>query len=263
MKKRLAMIVTMLVVTVSMAACGGKKDTTADKESVINTEATEEVAETEEPATEELEAATETEEPETEAVAEQKTTGKLESNTSSAENTAAQPSDNNTSKSNKSNSNSGNKASAGSTASAGTTTSNSSGTTGSNNSNTNASNNNATPAHVHTAHVHTWVLHEGSGHYETQVVKEAWDEPVYETQARSICNQCGADITDNIDEHFMYAINNGLDCGGWHIEYIKTQTGVQHHDAETKQVYVQDVAPYAQCSGCGEIGPVGSGISIN
>ena len=263
MKKRLAMIVAMLMVTVSMAACGGKKDTTADKETVINTEATEEVAETEEPETEELEAATETEEPETEAVAEQETTGKLESNTSSAENTAAQPSDNNTSKSNKSNSNSGNKASAGSTASAGTTTSNSSGTTGSSNSNTdnsntNASNNNAAPAHVH-----TWVLHEGSGHYETQVIKEAWDEPVYETQARSICNQCGADITDNIDEHFMYAINNGLDCGGWHIEYIKTQTGVQHHDAETKQVYVQDVAPYAQCSGCGEIGPVGSGISIN
>lgn len=263
MKKRLAMIVTMLMVTVSMAACGGKKDTTADKESVINTEATEEVAETEEPATEELEAATETEEPETEAVAEQETTGKLESNTSSAENTAAQPSDNNTSKSNKSNSNSGNKASAGSTASAGTTTSSSSGTTGSSNSNTdnsntNASNNNAAPAHEH-----KWVLHEGSGHYETQVVKEAWDEPIYETQARSICNQCGADITDNIDEHFMYAINNGLDCGGWHVEYIKTQTGVQHHDAETKQVYVQDVAPYAQCSGCGEIGPVGSGISIN
>ena len=258
MKKRLAMIVTMLMVTVSMAACGGKKDTTADKKSVINTEDTEAVAETEEPETEELEAATETEEPETEAVAEQETTGKLESNTSSAENTAAQPSDNNTSKSNKSNSNSGNKASAGSTASAGTTTSNAGGTTGNNNSNTNASNNNATPAHVH-----TWVLHEGSGHYETQVVKEAWDEPVYETQARSICNQCGADITDNIDEHFMYAINNGLDCGGWHIEYIKTQTGVQHHDAETKQVYVQDVAPYAQCSGCGEIGPVGSGISIN
>ncbi len=101
MKKRLAMIVTMLMVTVSMAACGGKKDTTADKESVINTEATEEVAETEEPETEEVEAATETEEPETEAAAEQETTGKLESNTSSAENTAAQPSDNNTSKSNK------------------------------------------------------------------------------------------------------------------------------------------------------------------
>lgn len=261
MKKRLAMIVTMLMVTVSMAACGGKKDTTADKESVINTEATEEVAETEEPATEELEAATETEEPETEAVAEQKTTGKLESNTSSAENTAAQPSDNNTSKSNKSNSNSGNKASAGSTASAGTTTSNSSGTTGSSNSNTdnsntNASNNNAAPAHEH-----KWVLHEGSGHYETQVVKEAWDEPVYEMQARDICNQCGAELTaDNIDAHYKKNIDT---CWSWRTEYVQVQTGTVHHDAETKQVWVQDVAPYAQCSGCGEIGPVGSGISIN
>ena len=256
MKKRLAMIVTMLMVTVSMAACGGKKDTTADKESVINTEATEAVAETEEPATEELEAATETEEPETEAVAEQETTGKLESNTSSAENTAAQPSDNNTSKSNKSNSNSGNKASAGSTASAGTTTSNSSGTTGSSNSNTNASNNNAAPAHEH-----KWVLHEGSGHYETQVVKEAWDEPVYETQAKTICNQCGADITGIIDQH---AQESGYTCGrSYRIDYVQVQTGTVHHDAETKQVWVQDVAPYAQCSGCGEIGPVGSGISIN
>lgn len=257
MKKRLAMIVTMLMVTVSMAACGGKKDTTADKESVINTEATEEVAETEEPATEELEAATETEEPETEAVAEQETTGKLESNTSSAENTAAQPSDNNTSKSNKSNSNSGNKASAGSTASAGTTTSNSSGTTGSSNSNTNASNNNAAPAHEH-----KWVLHEGSGHYETQVVKEAWDEPVYEEQCKTICNQCGADITgeSNIISHIKSS--NGA-CYAYHTEYVQIQTGTVHHDAETKQVWVQDVAPYAQCSGCGEIGPVGSGISIN
>lgn len=263
MKKRLAMIVTMLMVTVSMAACGGKKDTTADKESVINTEATEEVAETEEPATEELEAATETEEPETEAVAEQETTGKLESNTSSAENTAAQPSDNNTSKSNKSNSNSGNKASAGSTASAGTTTSNSSGTTGSSNSNTdnsntNASNNNAAPAHEH-----KWVLHEGSGHYETQVVKEAWDEPVYEMQCRSICSDCGADITGDPWGH-IDTYHTDPDCkGGYYADYVKVQTGTVHHDAETKQVWVQDVAPYAQCSGCGEIGPVGSGISIN
>lgn len=253
MKKRLAMIVTMLMVTVSMAACGGKKDTTADKKSVINTEDTEEVAETEEPETEELEAATETEEPETEAVAEQETTGKLESNTSSAENTAAQPSDNNTSKSNKSNSNSGNKASAGSTASAGTTTSNAGGTTG-NSNNTNTSDNSAVPAHVH-----TWVLHEGSGHYETQVVKEAWDEPIYSEVC--LCNDCGADITSDPWGH-IDTYHSDPDCkAGWHSGW--SQTGTQHHDAETKQVYVQDVAPYAQCSGCGEIGPVGSGISIN
>lgn len=261
MKKRLAMIVTMLMVTVSMAACGGKKDTTADKESVINTEATEEVAETEEPETEELEAATETEEPETEAVAEQETTGKLESNTSSAENTAAQPSDNNTSKSNKSNSNSGNKASAGSTASAGTTTSNAGGTTG-NSNNTNTSDNSAAPAHVHTQ-----VLHEGSGHYETQVVKEAWDEPIYETREVTRCSTCNVDMStwseEQIFEHLDAHIYANESKGGYYSTGERVQIGTQHHDAETKQVWVQDVAPYAQCSGCGEIGPVGSGISIN
>ena len=262
MKKRLAMIVTMLMVTVSMAACGGKKDTTADKESVINTEATEEVAETEEPETEELEAATETEEPATEEAAEQETTGKLENNTASTTATTAQPSDNNTSKSNKSNSNSGNKASAGSTASAGTTTSNSSGTTGSSNSNTNASNNNAAPAHEH-----KWVLHEGSGHYETQVVKEAWDEPVYEMREITRCSTCNADISswseEQIGDHIEAHILAGEDKGGYYSTGERVQTGTKHHDAETKQVWVQDVAPYAQCSGCGEIGPVGSGISIN
>lgn len=249
MKKRLAIIVTMLMVTVSMAACGGKKDTTADKETVINTEATEEVAETEEP--------------ETEAVAEQETTGKLENNTASTTATTAQTPDNNTNKSNKS-SNSGSKAgssdtksSAGSTASAGTTTSNSSGTTGSSN-NTNTSDNSVAPAHVH-----TWVLHEGSGHYETQVVKEAWDEPICEMQCRSICSDCGADITGDPWGH-IDTYHTDPDCkGGYYADYVKVQTGTVHHDAETKQVWVQDVAPYAQCSGCGEIGPVGSGISIN
>ena len=207
-----------------------------------------------------MEAATETEEPETEAVAEQETTGKLESNTSSAENTAAQPSDNNTSKSNKSNSNSGNKASAGSTASAGTTTSNAGGTTGSSN-NTNTSDNSAAPAHVH-----TWVLHEGSGHYETQVVKEAWDEPIYETREVTRCSTCEIDMSgwtsDQITEHSKQHALAG-ENGGYYSTGERVQIGTQHHDAETKQVWVQDVAPYAQCSGCGEIGPVGSGISIN
>lgn len=267
MKKRLAMIVTMLMVTVSLAACGGKKDTAADKEEVINTEAVEEVAETEEPATEEVEEATETEEPATEEAAEQETTGKLESNTTSKETTAVtQTSDNNTNKSDKS-SNSGSKAgssdtksSAGSTVTAGTTTSNAGGTTGSSN-NTNTSGNSAAPAHVH-----TWVLHEGSGHYETQVVREAWDEPVYEMREVTRCSACEVDISNWSEEQIGQHIEAHMlagENGGYYSTGEKVQTGTRHHDAETKQVWVQDVAPYAQCSGCGEIGPVGSGISIN
>ena len=103
------------------------------------------------------------------------------------------------------------------------------------------------------------MLHEGSGHYETQVVKEAWDEPIYSEVC--LCNDCGADITSDPWGH-IDTYHSDPDCkAGWHSGW--SQTGTQHHDAETKQVYVQDVAPYAQCSGCGEIGPVGSGISIN
>ncbi len=135
-------------------------------------------------------------------------------------------------------------------------------TTGSSNSNTNASNNNAAPAHEH-----KWVLHEGSGHYETQVVKEAWDEPVYEMREITRCSTCNADISswseEQIGDHIEAHILAGEDKGGYYSTGERVQTGTKHHDAETKQVWVQDVAPYAQCSGCGEIGPVGSGISIN
>ena len=111
------------------------------------------------------------------------------------------------------------------------------------------------------------MLHEGSGHYETQVVKEAWDEPVYEMREVTRCSTCNADISswseEQIGDHIEAHILAGEDKGGYYSTGERVQTGTKHHDAETKQVWVQDVAPYAQCSGCGEIGPVGSGISIN
>ena len=246
MKKRLAVIATMLMVAASMTACGSKADTTA-KESIIDTESVEEV--TEEPETEAAAEVTGTEEPESEA-AEPETSGKLESSTTEREAAATtQAADTNTEKpkssrnasgskavSNTTESSTGNNAAAQTTQTAPTTADNTSSSAGTGSS---------TPAHVH-----TWVTHEGSGHYETQVVKEAWDEPVYETQAKTICNQCGADITGIIDQH---AQESGYTCGrSYRIDYVQVQTGTKHHDAETKQVWVQDTAPYEQCSGCGE-----------
>ena len=110
------------------------------------------------------------------------------------------------------------------------------------------------------------MLHEGSGHYETQVVKEAWDEPIYETREVTRCSTCEIDMSgwtsEQITEHSKQHALAG-ENGGYYSTGERVQIGTQHHDAETKQVWVQDVAPYAQCSGCGEIGPVGSGISIN
>lgn len=244
MKKRLAVIATMLMVAASMTACGSKADTTT-KESIVDTESVEEV--TEEPETEAAEV-TGTEEPESEA-AEPETSGKLESSTTEREAAATtQAADTNTEKpkssrnasgskavSNTTESSTGNNAAAQTAQTAPATTDNTSSSAGTGNS---------TPAHVH-----TWVTHEGSGHYETQVVKEAWDEPIYETQAKTICNQCGADITGIIDQH---AQESGYTCGrSYRIDYVQVQTGTQHHDAEIKQVWVQDTAPYEQCSGCG------------
>lgn len=49
------------------------------------------------------------------------------------------------------------------------------------------------------AHTHTWVKyvantiqHEEQGHYETKVVKAAYDEPKYEEH--NVCNKCGYDM---------------------------------------------------------------------
>lgn len=246
MKKRLAVIATMLMVAASMTACGSKADTTA-KESIVDTESVEEV--TEEPETEAVAEVTGTEEPESEA-AEPETSGKLESSTTEREAAATtQAADTNTEKPKSSRNASGSKAvsnttesSTGNNAAAQTTQT---APTTANNTSSSAGTGSSTPAHVH-----TWVTHEGTGHYETQVVKEAWDEPVYETQAKTICNQCGADITGIIDQH---AQESGYTCGrSYRIDYVQVQTGTKHHDAETKQVWVQDTAPYEQCSGCGE-----------
>lgn len=98
------------------------------------------------------------------------------------------------------------------------------------------------PAPSEPAHTHEWipqtqtVNHEATGHYETRVVQEAWDEPVYE--ARSICNGCGADITDNI-EHIDFC-----DPGSYSNQYI--QTGTTHHEAVTEQVWVEDTAAWTE-----------------
>lgn len=77
-------------------------------------------------------------------------------------------------------------------------------------------------------HVHNWVAvteqvkHDEVGHWEDVVIKEAWTEsvPVYEEQARSICNGCGQDITGNTTAHMKDQMLAGnMACGGYHVEY--------------------------------------------
>ena len=136
---------------------------------------------------------------------------------------------------------------------------NSSSSKPSNNSGSNS--NSSKPAE----HTHNWVAQYKTvnvpeqGHNEQVLVQAAYDEqvPQYQDLERSICNQCGADITNNIDAHFK----SSWDCSGYHSEWREVITGYQtvHHDAVYETRYVvdspattkQDLTGY-KCSGCGK-----------
>lgn len=122
--------------------------------------------------------------------------------------------------------------------------------------------NNSTPTQsTQPTHTHTWIHIDATGHYETVTIQAAWDEtiPVYENIEHEICNQCGADITNNVNQHFDDSIEEYLNgksdtwCGGWHSEWKYEQTGIQtvHHEAVTEQRYIQDSPEYHVCSECG------------
>lgn len=106
------------------------------------------------------------------------------------------------------------------------------------------------------AHTHKWVKyvantiqHKEEGHYETKVVKAAYDAPQYDWH--NVCNKCGKDLgTDDWN-----VINHGDICDGSY-SCIQVQVGTIHHDAETTQVWVVDKPAYTEyvygekCSGC-------------
>lgn len=62
------------------------------------------------------------------------------------------------------------------------------------------------------------------------VDKEAYtyEEPVYEKQGRTFCNDCGADITDNVVAHMKNHILNDPNCkGSYHDEWVEVQVGTK------------------------------------
>ena len=107
------------------------------------------------------------------------------------------------------------------------------------------------------AHTHTWVRyvantiqHKEEGHYETKVVKAAYDEPQY--SAKVVCG-CGKAF-DTVEEWADHQIDD--DCIlGYSVKSV--EVGKIHHDAETTQVWVVDKPAYTEyvygekCSGCG------------
>ena len=79
--------------------------------------------------------------------------------------------------------------------------------------------------------IYQTIHHEEVGHWETQVIAEAWDEPVYE---RKIIGNNTGTIYPNVNAF----IENENGDEGYHVGDV--QVGTTHHDAVTQQVWVVD-----------------------
>ena len=114
-----------------------------------------------------------------------------------------------------------------------TTGTNSTETQNNNNSSsvTNTPTTNTTPAAPTPQPIYQTIHHEEVGHWETQVVQEAWDEPIFE---RKIIGNNTGTIYNSVSEWGDNA--NGDE--GYHVGDV--QVGTTHHDAVTQQVWVVD-----------------------
>ena len=104
--------------------------------------------------------------------------------------------------------------------------------------------------HKWVKYVSNTIQHKEEGHYETKVVKAAYDEQQY--SAKVVCG-CGKAF-DTVEEWADHQIDD--DCIlGYSVKNV--EVGKIHHDAETTQVWVVDKPAYTEyvygekCSVCG------------
>ena len=122
---------------------------------------------------------------------------------------------------------------------------NTSNTTSNDVSNSTSTTNNSTssqPTSTPCVPTYTTVNHEATGHYETQVISEAWDEPVY---ARKIVGGHTGRVYNSLDE-----FDNQDEDGNYSVKDVQVDT--IHHDAVTQQVWVVDQPAWTEtvASGC-------------
>ena len=123
------------------------------------------------------------------------------------------------------------------------TTSNATETINNNVSNTTSNNTSYTqPTSTPCVPTYTTVNHPEQGHYETQVVTPAYDEPVY---AERIVGIRTGRIYNSLDE-----FDNQREDGNYSVEMVQVDT--IHHDAVTQQVWVVDQQAWTEtvASGC-------------
>ncbi len=81
--------------------------------------------------------------------------------------------------------------------------------------------------------IYQTVHYDATGHWETQVISEAYDDPQFE---RRIVGISSGHIYDSADDF----IENGSLYGDGNYAVREVQVGSVHHDAVTTQVWVED-----------------------
>lgn len=110
----------------------------------------------------------------------------------------------------------------------------------------------STPEHTHSWTPITDLLHHDEvGHWENVVITPTWSEeiPVYEDQARDICNTCNADLTgSDIVSHVKAHMMAGEDKGGHRTEWVQVQVGSNtvNHPAVTDKKWIVDKAAWSE-----------------
>lgn len=114
-------------------------------------------------------------------------------------------------------------------------------------SSSSTSNNQKSSNTEETKHTHSWV----DITKQVKVVDQeayTYEEPVYETQGRTICNVCGDDITENRVEHSKnHALTDG--SGGYHDEWVQVQVGTKTVEVPEKSHYITKTIGH-KCSSC-------------
>ena len=80
-----------------------------------------------------------------------------------------------------------------------------------------------------------------------------YEEPIYEEQGRAICNDCGADITDNL-EHIFDEIENGGKYGSYKVVTVNVQVGTKTVTVPEKSHYETKIEVVGRkCTVCGKV----------
>ena len=110
------------------------------------------------------------------------------------------------------------------------------------NTTSNTVSNTAKPTSTPCVPTYTTVNHPEQGHYETQVVSQAWDEPVY---ARKIVGGHTGRIYNSLEEWGAQD-----EDGNYSVKDVQVDT--IHHEAVTQQVWIVDQQAWAEtvASGC-------------